>query len=153
VISRKPQRNTRQRRVVLEEIRKLRSHPTAVELYEIARVRVPKISLGTVYRNLEFLAQNGLIQKLEIGREEARFDGNPDRHYHVRCVGCGQVDDVRDLAADPVSGKVRSVHGYEILSFRLEFTGVCPDCSKRSRAEAGEGPFAGKVPARPREAE
>ena len=136
VISRKPQRNTRQRKVVLEELRKLPFHPTAVELYEIARSRMPKISLGTVYRNLEFLAQNGLIQKLEIGREEARFDGNPDRHYHVRCVGCGRVDDVCDLAADPVSGKVRSVHGYEILSFRLEFTGICPECSKRSGGDA-----------------
>jgi len=59
-VRRKTQRNTRQRQVVLEELRKLTSHPTAAELYEITRARLPKISLGTVYRNLEVLAENGV---------------------------------------------------------------------------------------------
>ncbi|MBN2563605.1 MAG: transcriptional repressor [Phycisphaerae bacterium] len=122
------QRNTRQRRVVLEELQQLSCHPTAAELYEVARARLPKISLGTVYRNLELLAQNGVIQKLQISGAEARFDGNPDRHYHAQCIHCGRVADVHDLPKDFVKGEVRSLAGYDIVGFRLDFLGVCPDC-------------------------
>ncbi len=125
---RKPQRNTRQRTLVLEELKKVSCHPTAAELYEIARARMPKISLGTVYRNLELLAQNGVIQKLELSGAEARFDGNPERHYHVRCIHCKRVDDVHDLPESFVQEKVQSLAGYDIVGFRLDFVGVCPGC-------------------------
>ena len=100
----KTQRNTRQRQVILEELQKLTSHPTAAGLYEIVRRRLPKISLGTVYRNLELLARTGLIQKLEFGGGEARFDGNVDRHDHVRCVRCGRVDDISAPPLDLFGG-------------------------------------------------
>lgn len=128
----KPLRTTRQRQVVLEELKKLSSHPTAAQLYEIARRRLPKISLGTVYRNLELLAANGMIQKLEIGSGEAHFDGRPDRHYHVRCVRCERVEDVPDLPADFAKELVDRLDGYEILGVHLTFTGICPDCRGRS---------------------
>ncbi len=126
-----PQRNTRQRQVVLEELKKLTSHPTAAELYEITRARLPKISLGTVYRNLELLAENSVIQKLTMGGGEARFDGNPERHYHVRCVYCGRVDDVHDLPAGFVKNVAPKLGGYEILGYRLDFNGICPECKKK----------------------
>jgi Fur family ferric uptake transcriptional regulator len=135
---RKAQRNTRQRQVVLEELRKLSSHPTAAALYEIARARMPKISLGTVYRNLEVLAENGVIQKLEIGGAEARFDGNSEKHYHVRCVQCGRVDDVHVMPRDFVKGEIESLAGYEIVGFRLDFLGVCPDCQSGYGEDGGE---------------
>ena len=70
------QRNTPQRKVILEELQKAASHPTAAELYEIVRRRLPRISLGTVYRNLELLSESGLIRKLSMGSAEARFDGD-----------------------------------------------------------------------------
>ena len=135
--TRKPQRNTRQRQVVLEELKKLSCHPTAARLYEIARARLPKISLGTVYRNLELLAQNGVIQKLQISGSEARFDGKREQHYHVRCVHCGSIDDVHDLPEDYVKGQVQSLAGYDIVGFHLDFLGVCPDCQGRCGAKGG----------------
>ena len=137
MVARKAQRNTRQRAVVLEELKKLSCHPTAAELYEIARARLPKISLGTVYRNLELLAENGVIQKLDISGAEARFDGNPERHYHVRCIHCERVDDVHDLPEDFVKGEVQNLAGYGIVGFRLDFLGVCPDCQDGSGANGG----------------
>src|SRR5574340_808335 len=88
------QRRTRQREVILEELQKVKSHPTAVGLHDLVRRRLPKISLGTVYRNLELLAKAGVIRKLETAGAEARFDGNAGQHHHIRCVGCGRVDDV-----------------------------------------------------------
>ena len=130
------QRNTRQRRVILEELTKLSSHPTAAELHEITRQRLPKISLGTVYRNLDLLARNGLIRKLETGRGEARFDGDLDHHYHLRCVRCGRVDDAHDLSTDFVTGEVKNLNGYEVLGFQLEFFGICPTCADHQLPDA-----------------
>jgi Fur family ferric uptake transcriptional regulator len=131
-------RNTRQRQVVLEELRKLTSHPTAAELHEITRRRLPKISLGTVYRNLELLAQMGRIRKLESSGSETRFDGHVVEHYHVRCVHCGRVDDVHGLPAEPVKHEAAKLEGYELHGYRLEFTGVCPECKAAWAAEAGK---------------
>ena len=128
MVNRMLRRNTRQRQVVLEELRKLTSHPTAAELHEITRRRLPKVSLGTVYRNLELLAQMGIIQKLEISGSEARFDGNTDGHYHVRCVRCGRVDDANGLPAELIKDEIKALSGYEVLGYHLEFVGMCPTC-------------------------
>ena len=93
----KLQRNTRQRQVILEELQKLTSHPTAPDLYGIVRKRLPKISLGTVYRNLELLTRHNVIKKLDLRGSVAHFDGNSTLHYHVRCSCCDQVDDLYEL--------------------------------------------------------
>lgn len=126
------QRNTPQREVILEELRNLTSHPTAVGLYEIVRRRLPRISLGTVYRNLELLAEMGAIQKLDLAGSQARFDGNVDRHHHVRCTGCGRVDDVSGAPLDLARAKYNDCSGYELLGYRLEFVGICPGCREQS---------------------
>ena len=133
----KRQRNTPQRRIILEEIQKVTSHPTAVEVYEMVRRRLPRISLGTVYRNLERLAADGRLHKLGPGGGEARFDGDLAPHYHVRCVHCGRLADVRGVAADAVGDEVEEAAGYEILGHRLEFVGICPECKTCSETEAG----------------
>ncbi len=125
---RKRPRNTRQRTVILEELQKVTSHPTAADLYEMVRRRLPKVSLGTVYRNLELLSQSGTIQKLTLGGSESRFDGNPDRHYHVRCVRCGRVDDLPGPTEELAREYAVQMAGYEILGHRLEYMGICPDC-------------------------
>ena len=130
VVSKEFHRNTRQRRVILEELRKLTSHPTAAELYEITRARLPKISLGTVYRNLELLTQMGMIQKLGLGAAEARFDGSIHPHDHVRCVHCGRVADANGMSLGPVKDQIESLGDYEILGYRLEFFGICPECRR-----------------------
>ena len=71
----KLRRNTPQRRIILEELCAVTTHPTAGELYGIVRRRLPRVSLGTVYRNLEVLYANGVINKLDYAGAEARFDG------------------------------------------------------------------------------
>ena len=80
--------NTNQRRVILEELRSVTSHPTADELYSMIREKLPKISLGTVYRNLELLSSAGQIMKLELSGKQKRFDGRPDQHFHMRLPFC-----------------------------------------------------------------
>ena len=124
----KPRRNTRQRQVILEELRKLNNHPTAAEIYEITRRRLPKISLGTVYRNLELLSRMGKINKIKIAGSQARYESDLCRHRHVRCVNCGRVDDVHGLSFDIASDEVENLTSFKILGHRLEFIGICPDC-------------------------
>ncbi len=69
-------RMTNQRRVILEELKKLRSHPTAEDLHQLVRRRLPKISMATVYRNLEILCSEGLAQKMDVAGPQRRFDGD-----------------------------------------------------------------------------
>ena len=87
-------RMTRQRMVILEELRKVKTHPTADELYAMVRTRMPRISLGTVYRNLDFLTESKEILKLESAGSIRRFDGDTRPHQHVRCQICGKIGDV-----------------------------------------------------------
>ncbi len=133
-------RMTRQRKVILEELRKVNTHPSADEVYEMVRKRLPRISLGTVYRNLEILSESGDIQKLEPGCSLKRFDGNPSEHRHIRCVHCDRIADAPmapDLKVD--LGRVNSTD-FEIIGHRLEFIGVCPECSDNSDPVANPQP-------------
>lgn len=123
---------TRQRQLILEELRKVKNHPGADELYEKVRRRLPKISLGTVYRNLEVLTELGEIQTLELGCSLKRFDGVPEHHYHIRCIHCDRLEDApvpvaMDLDAE-LSGKTK----FQILGHKLEFVGICPKCSRKA---------------------
>ena len=140
MLEKKHRRSTLQRQVVLDELRKLTSHPTAVELHEIARRRLPKLSLGTVYRNLELLARTGAIRKLEIGGCETRYDGDLDRHYHVRCIRCGRVDDMHGLPAVAQEGVSANANGYDVIGHHLDFVGICPVCLGEAGAKPERAP-------------
>jgi len=119
---------TQQRRVIMEELKKLDTHPTAYGVYELVRKRLPKISLGTVYRNLEILFEFGMIQKLETAGTQKRFDGVTANHYHVRCTKCGRVADVPVALISTIDQIAARASDFEILWHRLEFGGLCPHC-------------------------
>lgn len=124
------QRRSKQRELILEELRGLTCHPTADELYELVRKRISNISLGTVYRNLELLAANGMILKIETGGKN-RFDGTATPHPHIRCMQCGKVDDVKQhIEAPPLDG--HQARGYEVKGCSIEYFGLCPDCCSAS---------------------
>jgi len=129
--NRKPNlRMTRQRRVVLEELRNFTHHPSADEIYEVVRRRLPRISLGTVYRNLEVLSELGEIKKLEFGGTIKRFDGDPGDHYHVRCNLCDRVDNAPMPQLEDIEKRISRETDYRIIGHRLEFFGLCPECAK-----------------------
>ncbi|MDP8238780.1 MAG: transcriptional repressor [Candidatus Hatepunaea meridiana] len=121
---------TKQRKVILEELHKVTSHPTADMVYEMVRKRLPHISLGTVYRNLEDLADQGEIRKLSIDGTRMRFDGNPEEHTHIRCIVCGRVDDIHFAPTVSMQDSI-SDNGYKILGHKLEFYGKCSECRKK----------------------
>jgi len=121
-------RMTHQRQVILDEIRKVNTHPTADEVYELVRKRLPRISLGTVYRNLEILSARGLIKRIGPASQQMRFDGVTKDHYHLRCVSCGRVEDAPMISVGDFEDAVRNQSDYSITGYRLEFLGICPEC-------------------------
>ncbi len=133
--SEKNLRMTRQRREILRELRRENNHPSADELYERVRARLPKISLGTVYRNLEILCELGEIQKLELSGSTKRFDGVVGKHYHIRCLRCGRVDDAPLAPLNTIEDKLHQATVFEIIGHNLEFTGYCPECTRKIKAE------------------
>lgn len=121
-------RMTKQRKLILEELRKLKTHPTADEIYEMVRRQMPRISLGTVYRNLDVLHRIGMIRKLDMAGNQAQFDGNMDNHHHMRCIRCGCLVDIEAAAVRPPEVSVSGASHLKITGYRLEFEGLCAHC-------------------------
>ena len=136
--STKFQRNTRQRRMILEELKDLKSHPTAAVLYQRVRQRLPKISLATVYRTLESLATMGVIRKLETTGRESRFDGNLAPHYHLHCRVCGCFEDLYRMPSAVEEDSLDDWKGWQISGIRVEYSGVCPECRGKMGKEGEE---------------
>jgi Fur family ferric uptake transcriptional regulator len=132
IVERANMRLTTQRQIILEELSKVKSHPTANEVYDMVRKRLPRIGLGTVYRNLELMAQSGIILKLEVGGTQKRFDATTDLHYHIRCLACGSVDDIELPIQQEINEIASRNTSYEILSHHIEFLGTCEMCSSKA---------------------
>lgn len=129
---------TRQRKVIFEELLKQNAHPSADEIYQMVRRRMPRISLGTVYRNLEVLANMGKIQKLELSGALKRYDWNTNKHYHIRCVCCDRVDDAPIAPLNQLENDLYGTTVFEIIGHNLEFTGLCPKCSEKAAPNHAE---------------
>ncbi|MBB5020798.1 Fur family transcriptional regulator [Desulfurispira natronophila] len=123
---------TQQRRVILDVLRNTKSHPSAEWIYNQVRQIIPNVSLGTVYRNLNILHQEGLVLEMNYGKGQSRYDGMVEPHYHVRCSECGRIDDVELDSINHLSETVESLTGFAVSDYRLEFNGQCPDCMKNN---------------------
>jgi Fur family ferric uptake transcriptional regulator len=122
---------TQQRSVILEELMKVRTHPTADEVYDMAKRRIPNISLATVYRNLEWMASHNRIRRLNISGTKKRYDADIKRHYHIRCKECGGVFDIRVEELKEVERILLNLEGRNgIEDFEIEFKGICSNCKK-----------------------
>ena len=118
-----------QRRVIIEQLRMTTSHPTADEVYDMVRRVLPRISLGTVYRNLEFLSARGLVLKVGAVGAQKRWDGNPVPHPHIHCRVCAKVEDLDcEIEVPPLTES--EALGYEVLRCDVDYVGVCPDCRR-----------------------
>jgi len=121
-------RKTQQRKIILEELQKSRKHPTALEIYDAVRIQLPKISIGTVYRNLEVLQEMGLIKRIHTGDSQMHFDSNVEDHNHIRCLKCGKV---RDISIEPFveyNQDGNDFKGFDVIGHNIEFVGLCPEC-------------------------
>ncbi len=131
-------RMTQQREIILEELKKYQGHPTADELFVQVKKRLSRISLATVYRNLEILSAAGRVTKIEISGRQKRFDNELHQHNHVYCVGCSRVDNIELDNNSTLEFKASAHKGYAIDGYRIEFKGICPDCLKKKNKKRGE---------------
>jgi Fe2+ or Zn2+ uptake regulation protein len=140
-------KRTPQREVVLALVRSCFDHPTAEWIHQQSRLKIPEISLATIYRTLRILKEKGLIHEFSGGASPSRYDGTLHHHEHVRCIRCGAVQDVELPELGDVRERVAERTKFQVGSYPLVFHGLCEKCSN------GNG-HAGKVsetPARSRE--
>lgn len=119
---------TQQRAAVYGFLSRVDTHPTAEEVFLAVKREMPKISLATVYKNLEALVACGLASKLTYGDGAARYDIRIDHHYHSRCLKCGQVRDLEPTASAELPRLIKAPAGFRIEDYRIELTGYCREC-------------------------
>ena len=118
-----------QRAAILEELQALRTHPTAAELHSRVRQRMPNISLGTVYRNLALLCEEGEVQRISPGDGTDHYDAVTSPHDHFSCTGCGRLLDL-DLSPLPdLDALAEQVCGGRVERHSLIFYGLCGSCT------------------------
>jgi Fur family peroxide stress response transcriptional regulator len=121
-------RLTKPRKIILEELRKIKSHPKAHDIYLKVREKLPNVSLGTVYRNLKLFKELGLIFSLEYVGASGRYDeGSPD-HSHFICENCGKVFDIEDPIDQALAQKLANNIDATLTHHRTELYGLCQAC-------------------------
>jgi Fe2+ or Zn2+ uptake regulation protein len=119
---------TRQRAAVFDYLRRTDRHPTAEEVFLAVKRELPRISLATVYKNLEALVACGAASKLTYVDGAARYDIRTDRHYHSRCLKCGRITDLEPETGQQMLELVKPPSGFMVEDYRLEILGKCKSC-------------------------
>ena len=119
---------TRQREVVLRVVNESGHHPTAADVFEQAKRKLPTISYATVYNSLHYLKDAGVIREITFGNAASRYDGETDRHDHAFCISCGKLVDF-DLAETVglLPAAVRRTR-FKPETIYLTLLGLCPEC-------------------------
>jgi Fe2+ or Zn2+ uptake regulation protein len=127
-------RQTKQRKVILEELRKTKTHPTAEELFFLVKKHIPNISLGTIYRNLDFLKKQKQILELSLEKNFNHYDGNIQKHYHFYCKKCKKIFDIYQLKIfKNLENMLLKKHNFYIEDYTLNFYGYCANCKKNTK--------------------
>ena len=121
---------TQQRRIILQAVLDLDTHPTADEVYSSPVVRRAGISRATVYRTLENLAELGAITKTCHAGGTIRYDRRTEIHHHLVCLRCDAIEDISDAKLDDVSIPDTSAYGFDLKDFRVQLRGLCRHCRK-----------------------
>ncbi|MGN0459377.1 MAG: Fur family transcriptional regulator [Ruminococcus sp.] len=127
----KKQRNSKQRRMILETVMERNDHPTADQIYIDVRGKDDKISRGTVYRNLGILSENEEITHVKVPSAD-RYDSRIDRHYHIYCTRCGKTFDAPLSYHDHYDEQIEKETGFQIKRHRMIFEGLCPECINKN---------------------
>lgn len=122
-------RLTPQRIALLRLIASSEGHPSAARLYEQIRAQFPTTSPATVYKTLNLLKELGEVLELGFSHDDNRYDGNrPYPHPHLICVRCRKIIDPQVSLVNDLTQEVAELTGFEVISHRLDFYGICPEC-------------------------
>ena len=127
-------RATNQRALILEVIRKGKGHLDADEIYRRAREKEPRLSLSTVYRNLQTLKKLGLVEEVHFDEEHHHYEAKPaTEHHHLVCLGCGRIIEFEYPLARLVKRNVVKARDFDITGSEVRMTGYCPQCQQERK--------------------
>ena len=105
-------------------------HAWSIEdLHETVRSSLGSADYSSVFRAVSLLERQGMLDRIDLGDGRARFEVREDHHEHIRCEGCGRVDEVPGCVLDDASAQVHSLTGFKVTSHRVVFGGLCRECS------------------------
>lgn len=119
---------TVQRRAIMETLAGRSDHPSAEQVHDAVKMRLPGMSLTTVYRVLEAFVQIGLVRKIDDPGAKGRFDADASRHHHARCVSCGRIVDIGDDALPPIDLPMAQVEEFTLVDYTINYLGYCRRC-------------------------
>lgn len=122
---------TPQRYAIYKYLRSTKTHPSAEMIYDELKVDYPTMSLATVYKTLRTLIELGLVQEINVGEDNFRFDASVNMHPHIICNSCRRVDDLDGVDLSHLEKDAEGRSGYKVASHKLYFYGICPKCNKK----------------------
>ena len=124
-----------QKEIVATTLKTMHNHPTADAVYETVHLTYPSVSKATVYRILNQMTQEGTALKVSVPNAADRFDDTCAPHYHIRCHGCGRVEDLMIPMYDIPEISRDKASGFRVTGCSLLFLGLCPTCEENASAQ------------------
>lgn len=125
-------RITPQRFAVIKILAESKGHPSAEEIYAVVKADFPTTSIASVHKTLAVLKVIGEVLELEFSSDYNRYDGKrPGPHPHLICMECKKIVDPELASLAAMTEKLASESGYKVISHRLDFYGICPECKKK----------------------
>jgi Fur family transcriptional regulator, peroxide stress response regulator len=121
---------TPQRYAIYKYLKSTKSHPSAEMIYETLKINYPTMSLATVYKTLRTLIELELVQELNVGEDNFRFDATPEAHPHIICESCSKVDDMDNANFDFLNKDAEKFTDFSIKHHKLYFYGLCSKCKQ-----------------------
>ena len=121
---------TPQRIAVYKYLKSTKEHPSAEVIYKALQPSYPTMSLATVYKSLKTLVDVKLVQEINLGEGNFRYDGQINPHSHIQCLSCGKVEDIQGICFEDLNVKVADYTNFEVLSNQVYFYGLCNNCKK-----------------------
>lgn len=119
---------TPQRIAVYKYLKSTTEHPSAETIYKALQEAYPTMSLATVYKALKTLVEVNLVQEINVGEGNFRYDGNIASHPHIQCLNCGKVDDIKDVDFSDLNEIIKDNTEYQVIFNKVYFYGLCKDC-------------------------
>lgn len=121
---------TPQRIAVYKYLQSTTDHPNADVIYKALQPQYPTMSLATIYKALKTLVDIELVQEINVGEGNFRYDGNVNTHPHIQCTCCGRVDDVNGISLSNLNDLIGEYTSYDVLSNKVYFYGICSYCKQ-----------------------
>lgn len=122
------ERNTKQKRIILEMLENDYTHPTIQELYKKIRIKDPSIGQATVYRNVNRLVEEDKVLKISLGNGIEHYDGHCHTHYHLLCTRCEKIYDLEDEEESLLRKRMEDKYHIKIDKSKIVFEGICKGC-------------------------